>query len=254
MKRILPTLVLVTLATAICAADELRFESSERQTALIELYTSEGCSSCPPAEAWLSKLKSDPGLWENFVPLAFHVDYWDRLGWRDRFASRVWTARQYDYALLLRSGSVYTPQLIRDGEDWRDWFRARELTKGSNTSAGVLAAKTTDEKTFSISYRADAHSNFEAHLTLLGCGITSKIGGGENNGRQLQHDFVVLNQQSQVLRNDAGTLRATITTDSPNNDVPQKAVAIWITRGKQLVPLQAAGGWLGKIASDKQTK
>ncbi len=241
-------------AASICAANELRFQSSNQQTALIELYTSEGCSSCPPAEAWLSKLKSDPGLWKDFVPLAFHVDYWDRLGWRDRFASRDWTARQYEYASLLRSSSVYTPQFVRNGEDWAGWSRGGQLTRTNNTNAGVLSATTTDEKTFSIFYRTDARIDFEAHLALLGCGITRKIGGGENNGRQLQHDFVVLHQQSQVLRNDAGTLIATITTDSSNNDIPQKAVAIWITRERQLAPLQATGGWLGKIASAKQTK
>src|ERR1043166_1377606 len=78
-------------------AGELSFQSSEQRTPLIELYTSEGCSSCPPAEAWLSKLKTEAGLWKDFVPVAFHVDYWDHLGWRDRFASAVFTERQRAY-------------------------------------------------------------------------------------------------------------------------------------------------------------
>ncbi|MDQ3115241.1 MAG: DUF1223 domain-containing protein [Verrucomicrobiota bacterium] len=76
------------------------------RTHLLELFTSEGCSSCPPAEAWLSKLKDDPGLWRDFVPLAFHVDYWDRLGWRDPFASKVWTSRQYEYSARWKSSNV----------------------------------------------------------------------------------------------------------------------------------------------------
>ena len=236
------------------AADELRFESGERQTALIELYTSEGCSSCPPAEAWLSRWKSDRGLWKNFVPLAFHVDYWDRLGWRDRFASRDWTQRQHAYATLLRKESVYTPQFVFNGDDWRDWSGHQPLMKGDAKKAGALSATTTDNKTFSIVYHSDDPSALEAHAALLGCGIESNIGAGENNGRKLQHDFVVLEHQSETMRNESGILRANLTLDSTNNDVPQKAVAIWITREKQLVPLQAVGGWLGKIASDKQSK
>src|SRR3954451_5035298 len=79
-------------------AAETTFVSGSEQTALIELYTSEGCSSCPPAEAWLTQWKDDAGLWKRFVPIAFHVDYWDRLGWRDRFASKQWTERQTRYA------------------------------------------------------------------------------------------------------------------------------------------------------------
>ncbi|MBA3543366.1 MAG: DUF1223 domain-containing protein, partial [Chthoniobacterales bacterium] len=103
----------LSLAAAIgCAAvtaSALELESKPTKTHLLELYTSEGCSSCPPAEAGLSKLKDNPRLWQDFVPIAFHVDYWDRLGWRDPFASKEWTARQYEYSARWRSSSVYTP-------------------------------------------------------------------------------------------------------------------------------------------------
>src|SRR5438477_9939189 len=75
-------------------ASEMVFESGPARVHLLELFTSEGCSSCPPAEAWMTKLKDNPGLWHDFVPIAFHVDYWDHLGWRDRFAAKEWTARQ----------------------------------------------------------------------------------------------------------------------------------------------------------------
>ena len=77
------------IATAAIAnhatAASLTLSSQEQRTTLIELYTSEGCSSCPPADRWLSRLKDDPRLWKQIVPLAFHVDYWNYLGWRDRF-------------------------------------------------------------------------------------------------------------------------------------------------------------------------
>ncbi len=71
---------LALMLHGIANADPIVFQSSDRQTALLELYTSESCSSCPPAESWLSKLKNDPGLWQTFIPVAFHVDYWNHLG------------------------------------------------------------------------------------------------------------------------------------------------------------------------------
>jgi hypothetical protein len=250
MKKIVLFFCLVGVATSI--AQETRFESGARQTALIELYTSEGCSSCPPAEAWLSKLKSDSGLWKDFVPLAFHVDYWDRLGWRDRFASRQWTERQNSYASLLRQSSVYTPEFVRNGAEWSDWLGNTRVKVSDSEKTGVLSATTSDNKTFVISFRSNDHTDLEAHAALLGCGISSRIGAGENSGRQLQHDFVVLNQQSQIMRAEGdSSRRATFTFGSLNNDIPQKAIAVWITRAKQMVPLQATGGWLGKIASGK---
>ena len=177
----------------------LRFESGDQQTALIELYTSEGCSSCPPAEAWLSKLKSDPGLWKDFVPLAFHVDYWDRLGWRDRFAASEWTQRQYTYVSLLRTIRSIRRSLFVNGDEWRDWFRKRVVAERRLSRAGILSATTTDEKKFVDFVSKDKTSGLEAHVALLGCGINTKIGGGENNGRQLQHDFVVLENRADAM-------------------------------------------------------
>src|ERR1700758_1185011 len=88
---------------------ETIFESGVVQTTLIELFTSEGCSSCPRAEKWLSGLKSNPDLWKRTIPVAFHVDYWDHLGWRDRFSKLEFTERQQYYAAAWRNDSVYTP-------------------------------------------------------------------------------------------------------------------------------------------------
>src|SRR6059036_4275966 len=90
----------------------LTFQSSGKQPALIELYTSEGCSSCPPAETWLSRLKESPGLWRDFVPMAFHVDYWDYLGWRDPWAAQEFSDRQRAYAQSWRSRRIYTPGFV----------------------------------------------------------------------------------------------------------------------------------------------
>src|SRR5271155_1572909 len=110
----LRTILLLTLAGR-CLADDLVFDSTTRRVSLLELYTSEGCSSCPPAEEWLSKLKENPRLWKDYVPVAFHVDYWDGLGWPDRFASPAYTQRQRSYAQVWGGDTVYTPELVVDG-------------------------------------------------------------------------------------------------------------------------------------------
>src|SRR3954465_15509557 len=89
-------------------AGEVVFESKPARTHLIELFTSQGCSSCLPAEEWMSGLKNQARLWQDIVPVAFHVDYWDRLGWRDPFAAKTWTERQADYSVRWKGESVYT--------------------------------------------------------------------------------------------------------------------------------------------------
>jgi len=159
-------------------AGELSFQSSEQRTPLIELYTSEGCSSCPPAEAWLSKLKTEAGLWKDFVPVAFHVDYWDHLGWRDRFASAVFTERQRAYAAQLKTDSIYTPEFIVNGREWSGWFSNPRLPKVGAERIGILSVVAHEDNTFAIVFRPlkmDA-TQWEAHLALLASEVSSKIG------------------------------------------------------------------------------
>jgi hypothetical protein len=88
------------------------FTSSEKQVNLVELYTSEGCSSCPPADKWLGKLKQQSGLWTEFIPIAFHVDYWDYIGWQDPYAHQRHTVRQSRYQANNNIRSIYTPGVI----------------------------------------------------------------------------------------------------------------------------------------------
>src|ERR1700730_751970 len=138
-----PIILLVILWVAAKAqATDSVFESGPERTHLLELFTSEGCSSCPPAEAWMSKLKAEPRLWKDFVPIAFHVDYWDRLGWRDPFASKEWTARQYQYSTTWKSESVYTPGFVLDGREWID----RHAPKLSSEKPGALKLSSVNGK------------------------------------------------------------------------------------------------------------
>ena len=113
------------------------FESGATQSTLAELFTSEGCSSCPPAEKWLSALKSNQDLWKTIIPVAFHVDYWDRLGWRDRFAKPEFTSRQQRYAAAWGGDSVYTPGFVVNGKEWRSWFGGNAVPTTSS-KIGIL--------------------------------------------------------------------------------------------------------------------
>ena len=123
------------------SAESFHFQSGDGQTMLLELYTSEGCSSCPSAETWLSRLKQSPKLWQDFVPVAFHVDYWDYLGWKDPYATKAYTQHQHDYAAQWRSRSVYTPGFVLDGREWRGGLGHEDLPRASNKRHGVLTAR-----------------------------------------------------------------------------------------------------------------
>ena len=111
--------ILTLLIASSPAMGEIVIKSPETRTNLIELYTSEGCSSCPPADQWLSRLKVHPQLWHQLVPIAFHVDYWDYIGWQDRFAKPEFSERQRLYARQNNLSTVYTPALVLNGTEWR---------------------------------------------------------------------------------------------------------------------------------------
>ncbi len=240
MNRFLAAALFLPAMLMSAAAAETTFTSAATRTHLLELYTSEGCSSCPPAEQWFSKLTDAPGLWRNFVPLAFHVDYWDRLGWRDPFAAKKWTARQYDYAARWQNGSVYTPGFALDGREWR----VREVPGASNETAGVLKISSTGGERWSVVFQPTKPDGraLEVHLARLGFGLRTDVKAGENRGRQLQHDFVVLALADAPLASG----RAEISV--PESTVPQaakarQAIAAWVTEKGQMEPLQAVGGW-----------
>ncbi len=152
MKTIFMSLALTTLITAGTAADQLRFQSDAKQVSLVELYTSEGCSSCPPAEDWLNRLKDSPGLWKTFVPVAFHVDYWNSLGWKDRLSSPEFSERQRDYAQLWHADNIYTPCFILNGGEWHGWLDHRDAP-ASGGEVGVLEVKSTGTNRWSATSR-----------------------------------------------------------------------------------------------------
>ena len=232
MRRVGLILFLVAVVVTVRAGDQV-FESGPTRTHLIELFTSQGCSSCPPAEAWLSKLKTEPGLWKDFVPIAFHVDYWDRLGWRDPFAAKEWTARQYQYSSAWKSDSVYTPGFVLDGREWME----RSVPTSAGEKTGILKLSIVSGK--GVAEFSGGPKDTALHVALLGFDLTTKVGAGENSGRKLKQDFVVLSLADEKISGAK-------TEFAFNPDSRAGAIAAWVTAPNQIAPIQAVGGWLNR--------
>lgn len=188
--RALPA-VLVASALALgvgaaTAADVCRAESGARAATVVELYTSQGCSSCPPADAWLSRLQGRPGV----VPLAFHVDYWDRLGWKDALASRANTDRQASQRAVNGARYPYTPQVVLDGVDRPDWPSAA-LGVGRSSTVAIALVRDGDRIVASVAPRPGAPARLAAFWALAENGHTTAVKAGENRGATLGNDAVV---------------------------------------------------------------
>ena len=180
--------LLASGVSAFAAAGSCEAQSPATLTPVIELYTSEGCSSCPPADRWLSTLK-DSAAGGKAVVQAFHVGYWDYIGWVDRFASPAHTARQKEVAGPNRLSGIYTPQVVRNGRDWRDFSRAPSTSDGARARIAITRSAS-DAFEASVT-PIDAGARWSAYWTVTEHGHSSKVKAGENAGEFLQHDFVV---------------------------------------------------------------
>ncbi len=162
--------------------------SGDAITPVIELYTSEGCSSCPPADRWLSRIKSDAPV----VALAFHVNYWDRLGWPDRFASSEFTRRQSEQQAVNGAHVSYTPQVVVQGRDRPDW-PGIALPMALSATPLVDVAISGDGRSFdaTVQMRPGAPSRLAAFWAVTENGHRSAVTAGENAGEKLAHDHVV---------------------------------------------------------------
>ncbi len=243
-----PRPILSALASVLLTvnlANAVTFESAEKQTSLLELYTSEGCSSCPPADRWLSTLKDEEGLWREFIPLAFHVDYWDYIGWEDRFASPAHTARQRLHAREQAMPTIYTPGFIYNGKEWKQWFVRRYLDFPETGAAGKLAVNIKNQ-TASIRFDpiSSTSGDLEINIALLGFDLETPVKAGENTGKVLRHDFVVLGSRRGELVQNSGQYVGTIALPEKSADAPKFAVAVWVSPVGSQRPVQAVGGWL----------
>lgn len=232
--------VLCGSSTGVFASD-LTMQSGPRQTVMIELYTSEGCNSCPPAEHYVNELVDNEQLWIRYIPLAFHVDYWDYLGWRDRFASAANSQRQRTYGKVLQARAIYTPEFFVNGKEWRQGFFGG-MPSATTNQVGVLNVVLKNNRlSATFQPRQRVTRSMQLHVAVLGMGMASNIRAGENAGRHTVHQFVVL-AHSQVTSD-----KLQWQTRLPHIDMfkpRRKALVVWVSTSDNPAPLQATAGLL----------
>jgi len=204
---------------------DIKKENPGKGFAVIELFTSEGCSSCPPADALVAKVEKEVSDKPVYI-LAFHVDYWNRLGWKDAFSNADYSKRQQQYAKWLKLSSVYTPQIVVNG---KTEFVGSEEGSLRNAIKNNLQKSAKDELTLSdvkvagdkasVQYHADgATANSALLIALVEKNATTKVERGENSGRTLSHVQIVTQLKTIPLKNSTGTESITL----PHAIDPQK--------------------------------
>jgi len=198
-KSFLLAVVLIT-PMALQAA-QCNVKSGSKRVALLELYTSEGCSSCPPADKWLSGLAEKGIGADKLLPLSLHVDYWDYIGWQDPFAGPEYTQRQREIAQRNRLRSIYTPQMVFNGRDFRSWRRQNvqllldEVNEWPAAANLSLDWKAVNSDTVAVDVSAQLLNKVGAGSVLFFAlyenALVSNVNAGENSGRALHHDYVV---------------------------------------------------------------
>jgi hypothetical protein len=199
MRRI-AMLILLPASTVSTAGAACVASAPTERVHLVELYTSEGCSSCPPAERWLSTLRGKPG----YAPLEFHVDYWDTDTWHDPYADARHAARQKESVRRSGRGIIYTPQVFVDGRLWKDWPKAPP-PEPPRQVAPPLSITVTRGDGLAVAVRTAARDDHAVAVALTEDGLTNAVDGGENKGSLLQHDHVV---RAFAARQDAGDFDA----------------------------------------------
>jgi hypothetical protein len=170
--------------------------SPPHTVALLELYTSEGCSSCPPADRFISTLRASGVAPSQAVLLSLHVDYWNDIGWKDPFSSPLFTERQRGLTALGRSRTVYTPEFFVGGHELRNWSAGvPDAVKRINATAARAAIGVTLGKPgaagLPVDVKASGPGGALLQVALVQDKVVSKVTAGENGGRTLRHDFVV---------------------------------------------------------------
>ena len=246
MKTLITVLfVAIVLSPVSATAQHLTFESTKAQVGLLELYTSEGCSSCPPADRWLTGLKNHPDLWHGFIPVALHVDYWDYIGWNDPFASPTFAQRQRQYAKERSLKAVYTPGFVYNGKEWRQWYTSRKADFPPGATPGVMRLQL-ENHSAAILFTPTIPSGeaLTVNLAVLGFGLETQVRAGENRGKTLTHDFVVLGVSHAVAKPSNKSYAIKMKLPQLKTPAPSYGVVAWISKRQHLGPIQAVGGTL----------
>ena len=190
MRLLVALAVLVALAGSVNAQSN----SAAHPAVVVELFTSEGCSSCPPADALLVHLEQQPLPDVVIVPLGLHVDYWNELGWKDRFSSHQFTERQNEYARRFGLDSVYTPEIVVDGRFDAVGSDAAEVLQRISQAARARKATVQlacDGSEVKVSVSGATSGGAQVWLAVTETGLSTNVGAGENSGAQLHHAAVV---------------------------------------------------------------
>jgi hypothetical protein len=220
----MPTIALIffagwlTLVSGAAFAVDIRCsaKSGETTTALIELYTSEGCSSCPPAETWLAKSTQRHRVPEQLVPLALHVDYWNHLGWIDPYAQARFSDRQSYWAFLNKTNTIYTPQVLLNGQVLVHWQKqgdsAIPRVNAIPAQADIALDLVRHADHIAVTAEAQTRGNpgqAGLYVAVYERNLVRRIEAGENRGRTLRHDFVVRELIGPQPLEKNGAVRAT---------------------------------------------
>jgi len=249
LARLLTLLTSCLFSAQEAYSEMLHFESTGTRIGLTELYTSEGCSSCPPAEHWFSRFTKDPELWTSRFPIAFHVDYWDYLGWKDPFSDKKFSTRQRLYKHYDHTQRIATPGFVVNGSGWNGWFRGQNVpTAEKDDHVGILrlnVEKTEGNARSSLSFSPTRRFNsLVAHIALLGFDIQVPIKAGENRGKNLRHDFVVLKHVSHPMNSSDKKWQSELDISVPKAYRKQrKAIVAWLSERDDPKPIQVTGGW-----------
>jgi hypothetical protein len=242
MKKKLVALVSTLVSTVLfgqISAAQSTWESGTRKVPLIELYSSEGCSSCPPAEKWMAELFGNKDHFRTFTPINFHVDYWNQLGWTDRFSKSQFTDRQKQYANAWGTGRIYTPAFVVDGQDRGPMGQFEYLKADSAQQPGNLIVKKTKASEFEITFHSKEIAVYDVFFAELANGLKSTVTKGENEGKTLSHNFVVLRLSVAEMKNQKSTIRI---SDTEAGKPETTSIAVWVTKKGSLTPIQSVGG------------
>lgn len=212
---------------------------------MLELFSSEGCSSCPPADQWMAKLEKHPRIWKSFVPVAFHVDYWNRADWNDELSDPQMTERQKAHARTWENEAVYTPAFVLNGAEWGDWMGSSAPPSRRGDRSGTLVIRESG-KGFKVVFTPENKKleDLTIHIALLGIGINRKISAGENKGVALTHSFVVMDWRNKfVMKPVSGKFSAEFPGLTAKLNPSRTAVVAWVQMGSAPKPIQATGAF-----------
>ena len=260
MRNIFPCLTRAVAAIGLAVslpagAAKIETESAGTITPVVELYTSEGCSSCPPADAWISRLGETLGKGIEAVPLAFHVDYWNYLGWEDPFSDPDYTSRQRMLGALNRQRSIYTPEFLVSGRETRGTRAVVDAIRSANAESATVDIRLaveragTGEVAAEVSVGGDT-GNAELYLAVFENGITREIGGGENRGRTLRYDFVVRSFRKVALLGQEDYMATHSIALEPDWNPANLGLAVLVMDRRSSATRQALSTPLGELLAE----